>query len=204
MTLRPDVTESIDLVHRAQGGDREALERLIARYYERVRPIVRARVGPRLRTRLDSTDLLQETFVEAVRMFDRFEVRDESSLIRWLSRIAELRVREAVQKMKAAKRDPRREVPIAAGASSASPVVDPADASPSPSENAVDREDAARFEHCLDRLRDEQREVILLRDFSGASWEDVAEAMGKPSAGAARMLHSRALAELASLYGRED
>ena len=42
---------TINLVHRAQNGDGEALDRLIGRYYERVRRIVRLRLGPRLRGR---------------------------------------------------------------------------------------------------------------------------------------------------------
>lgn len=202
------VTEppSIELVRRAQDGEREALDRLVERYYERVRPIVRARLGARLRTQVDSVDILQETFGDAVRMFDRFEMRDDASLIQWLAKIAELRVRAAAQRMNAAKRDPGREVRLDASGDSDGRPQRPHEVAadnPTPSQALARGEDAERVLRCLDQLDELQREAILQRDFAGASWDSIAEALHKPSADAARMLHARALARLAALYGRE-
>ena len=159
-------------------------------------------MGPLLRERMDSVDILQETFLDAVRMFDRFEVQSESSLIRWLAKIAELRVREAVQKLKAAKRDAAREERFERAGSTESQVVHPAGTGPSPSMEVAGREEKELFEACLEHLPEDYREAILLRDFAGAPWEEVAQALDKPSAGAARMLHARAMAELASVYRR--
>ena len=51
----------------------------------------------------------------------------------------------------------------------------------------------------LERLPEEYRELILLRNYAGASWESVAEETGRPSAAAARMMHARALVELGKL-----
>jgi hypothetical protein len=45
--MNSDVTRSLDLMAKAQHGDKDALNRLIARYYDRVRSIVRARMGAR-------------------------------------------------------------------------------------------------------------------------------------------------------------
>lgn len=196
------LTQSIDLVRRAQEGDRQAVDRLIERYYDRVRPIVRARMGPLLRERVDSVDILQETFLDAVRLLDRFEVRSESSLIRWLAKIAENRIREAVQKMLAAKRDPARQERFDRLTSTAGVGAEPLAKGASPSVQVAGDEAKERFQACLELLPEHYREAILLRDFAGASWDEVAEALGKPSAGAARMLHARALAELASIYRR--
>ena len=78
----------------------------------------------------------------------------------------------------------------------------PAATGASPSMEVAGREEKERFEECLELLPEDYREVILLRDFAGAPWEEVAQALGKPSAGAARMLHARAMAELASVYRR--
>jgi len=194
-------TSSVELVRRAQAGEEEALARLLERYSERIRPMVRARLGTRLRQRVDSLDILQETFIEAVRLFDGFEMRDESSLLRWLARIAELRVKEAAQRESAAKRDAGREQPL--DDSEVGEVLEgelAADAI-SPSGEVAREEARERIVRCLERLPDEQREAILLRDYAGASWKSVAEALGRPSPGAARMLHARALARLAALYG---
>ena len=57
-----DLTQSLDLVRSAQNGDGGALNLLFERYYERVRRVVRMRLGNKLRQEMDSGDILQETF----------------------------------------------------------------------------------------------------------------------------------------------
>ena len=42
-------------------------------------------------------------------------------------------------------------------------------------------------------------ELILLRDYAGSSWEEIAAEVDAPSAAAARMMHARALAKLGAL-----
>ena len=59
-------------------------------------------------------------------------------------------------------------------------------------------EDSDKLRACLQRLKEDYREVILLRDFSGCSWETVAEEMGPPTADAARAMYGRARAKLAA------
>jgi DNA-directed RNA polymerase specialized sigma24 family protein len=90
--MADDITQSLDLVLRAQGGDQASLNRLCERYYDRVRRIVRLRLGSRLRESVDSGDILQETFLAAVRSIENFEMREEASLINWLSRLAERQI----------------------------------------------------------------------------------------------------------------
>src|SRR5262249_1015540 len=110
--MTDDITHSLDLVLRAQEGDREALNRLIERYYERVRRIGRLRLGSHLREMVDSGDILQETFITAVRLFDDFEMREEASLINWLARLAERQIIAAADFYGAKKRDHGRNVTI--------------------------------------------------------------------------------------------
>ncbi len=198
----PDpLTVSIELVHRAQGGERDALNRLFDRYQDRVLRIIRARMGPRARRVAESVDILQETFAAAVRDFDRFEVRDEASLIYWLSRIAHLRILEANRRARRAAADQ----PLgAAGAESSSGDAGlqlPADG-PTPSEEVADLERDELFLRCLHQLREEDRELILLRTYAKAPWETVARVLGRPSASAARMAHTRLLVVLAKCMAR--
>jgi DNA-directed RNA polymerase specialized sigma24 family protein len=54
-------------------------------------------------------------------------------------------------------------------------------------------------ERCIAALPEEYRELIILSDYTGASWEAVAETTGRPSAAAARMMHVRARIELGKL-----
>src|SRR5262245_56509643 len=125
--MSDDVTHSLDLVLRAQDGDSQALNRLFERYYERVRRIVRLRLGHKLRESVDSGDILQETFIAAVRSIDNFEMREEASLINWLSRLAERQIIAAADYHGAKKRDQRRNVSLSGqpGQSASLPIAFP-------------------------------------------------------------------------------
>lgn len=193
-------TDSMELIQRARRGDREAIERLVAHYYGRVRPIVRARLGRALRRRVDSADILQETFVDAVGMIERFEGDGGASLLAWLTRIAELRVRAALQRASAAKRDVAREVRLGSDCLRARGL-EPVDRT-TPSGVVARGEGEALVLCALEELTDEQREAILLRDYAESSWTEIARVLGKPTAGAARMLHARAMAKLTTVCRR--
>ncbi|MHC5210463.1 MAG: RNA polymerase sigma factor [Planctomycetota bacterium] len=198
------LTVTIELVRRAQGGNREALERLFARYYERVRRIVRLRLGHKLRLRMDSGDILQETFAAAVEAFDRFEMKDEAGFINWLSKIAERQALSAVAHHSAQKRDSAREVPLEPHDPDRTGSLEPADGGPPPSELAQRAEEALLIETCMSDLPEDYRELIILRDYAGASWDLVAEETGRPSPDAARMKHAKALLQLGRLMRRRS
>ncbi len=199
-----DVTRSLDLVQRAQAGDAAALDALCARYYERVRKVVRARLGAALRRRVDSADILQETFLEAVRSFERFEVRDEASLIKWLATLAERQVYAAADRHGAAKRDARREQRLVAPGASGTIGVDPTANVTLPVERAAADEQAALLEAALDELTAEHRDLIVMRLYVGESWASIAEQTGRPSSDAARMMHAQALVELGKVLRRRQ
>jgi RNA polymerase sigma-70 factor (ECF subfamily) len=191
-----DLTITIDLLQRAQGGNKEALNRLFDRYYERVRRIVRLRLGNRLRQRVESGDILQETFIAAVGDFDRFEVRDEASFINWLSKIAERQVLAAADYFGAQKRNTAREVPLVTHDTSGRIGLDPAETGLGPGEEADRVEQTRLVEECIEALPETYKELIILRNYAGASWDVVAEETGRPSAAAARMMHATAMIEL--------
>jgi len=193
--------QTIDLVHRAQGGDAPALEALFARYYERVRRMVRLRLGPALRKRLDSGDILQETFLEALRTFNRFEMRDQGSFINWLARLAENRIRDAADYHQAAKRAAEREVPLPQGDRTGTVDQGLKAGGLLPSETADDAEQIVRLEAALEQLEPADRELILLRDYAGAAWDAVARLTDRPSPDAARVAHRQAVTRLARLMG---
>jgi RNA polymerase sigma-70 factor (ECF subfamily) len=177
-----------ELVRRAQLGEPAAFDELFTRYHERVLRIVRIRIGPELRRALDSMDAVQETFLSAVQDFDRFEMRDEGALVRWLAALAEHRLQDAARRHSAARRDALRAVPLEAEA--AHPGRTPASlAARAEAETIVDEEIAA--------LSEPWRELLLLRNVAGASWSAVTERLGYRTERAARVAHTKALEELA-------
>ncbi len=196
--LPQDIGITLQLVRRVQDGDRDALQPLFERYYERVRRIVRVRLGAPLRSRLDSGDIVQETFLAALKGFDRFDLRDEAALIHWLSVLAENRIRDAADYNDAGKRAAGREVPLASPGRSGTVYLDPAADGPSPADKAANDEQVLRLEDAITALPDDLREIVLLRDYAGMAWEDIAARVGRPSPDAARMAHGKALLLLAA------
>jgi RNA polymerase sigma-70 factor (ECF subfamily) len=197
------VTRSLELVQRAQEGDREALDRLLERHSARVLAIVRYRLGTRLRESVESGDILQETFLAAVKAFPNFEMRDEGSLIHWLAKLVERQIIAQADYHDAKKREAARRTSLDRSRSGARfsgsvPLLH-ADESTGPLERIERSEERAAVESAMDDLPAEYRELILLRNYAGASWEAVAEATGRPSGPAARMMHARAMLELAKL-----
>lgn len=198
---KADLTQTFDLVQRAQAGDNTALGRLLDRYRARVRRIVRLRLGTRLRNVVESEDVLQETFTQAIRAFDHFDARDEASLINWLCRIVENTIAGLADYHFAKRRNPARQLPL--DADDEGRLADAvADAHPGPKTQALAAEDARLLDECIAQLPEQYREIIILRDFLGLGWEDVAREHGRPSADAARMMHAKALLELQRCYRR--
>ena len=197
-----DITKTLALLNSAQGGDEAALNRLFDRYYERVRRVVRLRIGARLRSKVDSGDILQDTFIAALGCFDRFEVKNEASFINWLSKIAERQIMGAADHFGAQKRDTAKEVPLKLADETGRIGVNPAASELPPPQKLSEQEQVSALEEAIDDLPEQYRELIILRDYTGASWDDVAEATGRPSAAAARMMHAKALIELGKLMTR--
>ncbi len=191
---------TLDLVRLAQAGELEAADELFRRYEDRVQKIVRIRLGPRLRGALDSADIRQEAMLTAFQKLGGFEMHEESSLIRWLSRIVENKIHDKLKYHAAQKHDPGRQVSLAPspGAPSGDLAACLADGRlPTPSVEVGRSQTAEAVRGCIAALPERHREVILLRDYAGCSWEEVAAELGT-TPGGARMLHARALNRLGS------
>jgi RNA polymerase sigma-70 factor (subfamily 1) len=77
----------IELLSRARAGETEALGELCALYRNYLRMVVRTGLGPRLRERLELSDVVQEALVEVVRQFPQFTGQNEAALVGWLRRL---------------------------------------------------------------------------------------------------------------------
>ena len=198
----PDLTESIELVRRAQDEDLEALNRLFKRYYERVHRIARIRMGALVRAAMEPCDIVNETYIVAARKLATFEPQDQASIINWLARIAERQIRDAQRKITAEKRDVRRQQDLDRPANNESgsfagtvPVE-----GPSPSSVVANAELKEIYDACVESLPEDYRELILLREYAGASWETVCAELGSPNPHAAQQMYHRAQVKLAGIF----
>src|SRR5210317_412076 len=91
------------LVILAKEGDESARNQLCDVYVERVRRIVRLRMGGELRSKLDSMDIVQDSLMSALRDMKNFNYSNEGDFLRWLSRIAENQIRGNLDQLHAAK-----------------------------------------------------------------------------------------------------
>lgn len=190
---------TIDLVREAQGGQTAAREELFQRYSDRVLGIVRARIGPRLRRNVESGDIAQEALIEALQSLDRFETRGESSLIRWLATIVQNRISARAKYFSAERRSSAREIALDGLGNEHDSSIDPPARVNTPSLEVRNAEEQGLVEECLHELPENYRELILLRDYAGSPWEEVAESVGAASPDAARMMHTRARTQLGKL-----
>ncbi len=191
-----------ELVVLAKDGDNSAQDRLCRAYGERVRRIVRLRMGSELRSKLESMDLVQDVLMCALRDLGDFTYTNEGDFLRWLSRIAENRLRDNLDKLHAGKRDIRKEVPLdnyrptTAGGFVGTP--GPI-AATTPSIIMSRKEDLNKLEKAIDKLRPEYREVIMLAKIEELSYNQIGERLGK-STGAVKILVSRARMALANAF----
>ena len=196
--------ESVVLVRRAQAGESGARDELVHRYWHPVLRIVRLRMGARLRRYAESGDVVQEAFLAALEGLEAYRPREDAAFVAWLSRIVVTRLYALADHHHALKRDRRREVGLMPpGDVGDGPVTGPPARLASPSRAAAAREEADLLHAALAELDEDQREVVLLRDFLGASWEAIRDELGRPSVGAAKMLHQRARLALGGVLRRK-
>lgn len=191
-----------ELVVLAKDGDKSALNQLYRVYGERVRWMMRLRMGRELRSQMDSMDLVQDTLIHALSGLDDFTYKNEGDFVRWLSKIAENSLRDNLDKLHAGKRDIRREVPLGGyGPTTAGGYV----ATPGPIEATTPsvimsrKEDLNKLEKAIDKLRPEYKEVIVLAKIEELSYSQIGNRLSK-STGAVKMLVSRAIVALASAF----
>jgi RNA polymerase sigma-70 factor (ECF subfamily) len=80
-------TGPVELMAKARAGESEALGELCALYRNYLRMVVRAGLGPKLRERVELSDVVQEALVEVVRQFPQFTGQSEAALVGWLRRL---------------------------------------------------------------------------------------------------------------------
>jgi RNA polymerase sigma-70 factor (ECF subfamily) len=179
-----DDVPSVELIRRAREGDRQAVDILFGRYLPTLRRWATGRLPRWARDYVDTDDMIQDTLIRTFRNVQAFVPRHDGAFGAYLRQALRNRIRDEVRR---AQRSPR-------------PVEmrdDHEGRDASPLEQAIGREALERYEEALLRLTEEERELVLARIEMGLSYKALAEAMGKPTADAARMAVGRALVRLA-------
>ncbi|MBC8868162.1 MAG: sigma-70 family RNA polymerase sigma factor [Planctomycetes bacterium] len=199
MTAEPDFSATVHLLGKFKSGDREAVNVLYNRYFERLHAVVRMRLGPALRARTESVDIVQDAFLASLRGLEDVSCQNEGDFFHWLCKIAENRIRDKADHVFAAKRDAALERPLEparpSGQSFFGPIQELARHTHSPASKIVRQEDLQRLETAIDALPDIQKEALLLVRYEGLSQAQAGEKLGR-SPDAVRMLVARAIVAL--------
>jgi RNA polymerase sigma-70 factor (ECF subfamily) len=192
-----------DLVARAAGGDRAAIESLLEIHLPGLRAFIRLRAGQALRQKESTSDLAQSVCREILEHLERFKHGDKAAFKHWLYSTALRKIKDRARYYLALKRDARREVSLPAGdaAGDDSRLLECYSTVSSPSGKAIAREEMALLEAAFDRLPNDYKQVILLSRIVGLSHEEIARELGCTEV-AIRKLLSRALARLLALLGK--
>lgn len=175
---------SFALLLRAKGGDDEARDELFARYLPRLRRWAHGRLPAYSRSLLNTDDLAQDVLCRAFMALEKFDPRHEGAFQGLLRTIMVNRVRDEVR---SARRRPTLELIEDAHFAE----------DPSPIELAIGREAFERYEAALERLKPQERELIVARCELDFSNDEIAVLFNKPSSAAARVAIGRALVRLA-------
>jgi RNA polymerase sigma-70 factor (ECF subfamily) len=179
-----DVESTFSLIERARAGDSEALERLFARYRKPLQRWASGRLPQWARDISDTEDLVQETLLQTFKRIGDFEPRRVGALQAYLRQAVLNRIREELRrKGRRPETTDLDDIEV--------------DCAESPLEQAIGREAVERYEQALARLKAEEREAIIMRVEMGYTYEELAEALDKPTPDAARKAAQRALVRLA-------
>lgn len=203
----PDATETQELIAKAREGDPGAVDRLLARHREALRRMVELRLDRAVAARVDASDVLQETLLEASRRLPEY-LRDPAMPFHlWIRHIARDRIIDAHRRHRAAgrrsvDREQRLEAAPFSSQSSIQLIGRLEAAGLTPASAAIREELARRFEAAVAAMDDDDREVILMRHLEDLSNQEVAAALGL-SEPAASMRYLRALRRLRAALGED-
>jgi RNA polymerase sigma factor (sigma-70 family) len=180
----PGGASTFHLIARARAGDHDALERLFARHLKPLQQWARGRLPKWARDLSDTDDLVQDALTQTFRRIGDFEPQHAGALQAYLRQAVLNRIRNELRR--------KRRQPQTTDVDEVQ--VESAD---SPLEEAIGRQAVARYERALQHLTAEDREAVIARVEMGYSYDEIAEALGKPTPEAARKAARRALARLA-------
>lgn len=180
----PADDDTFHLLQLARQGDRHAVDRLFERHIPALSRWAHGRLPRWARDIADTSDLVQETVVATFHRLEAFEPRGDGALQAYLRHALINRVRNELRR------------------SSRHPVATEIDSSmldegPSPLEEAIGVQTLERYDAALARLEPDERDAIVSRIEFSMAYSEIATALGKPSADAARMMVARALVRLA-------
>jgi RNA polymerase sigma factor (sigma-70 family) len=178
----PDSTR--ELIDRARRGDQVAVERLFTRHLRPMQRWASGRLPQWARDIADTDDLVQDALLQTFKRLGAFEPRGTGALQAYLRQAVVNRLRDELRRK--GRRPDETDIDDK-----------PIEAIGTPLEQAIGHEAREHYEAALQRLKPDDRELIIARVEMEYTYEELAQALGRPSPEAARKAAQRALVRLA-------
>lgn len=196
-----DSEETTALLEEARAGNAASFEQLLRRHRPRLRDLIQRRLNPKIIRRVDASDVIQETQIEAIRRRDDYLKRLPMPFSIWLLKTAhEQLLKVEREHLKTAKRSIDRELPLSHDSSIAF-----AQRFISPEETAGHKlgqqEAAQQLRKALAALPEIDREVVLLRNFESLSNKEASQVLDI-SEEATKKRYTRAILRLQEILHR--
>jgi RNA polymerase sigma-70 factor (ECF subfamily) len=171
------------------GPESEGAGRELDRFREYLRLLARLQIGPRLQSKFDPSDVVQQTLLEAFAEREPFR-GGEAERAAWLRQILAHNLADALRAFGQARRDVGRERPLRATVQESSDQLENwlAAQQSSPSQRAERHEETIRLAEALATLPEDNREALVLHYFQGEPLAEVARQMGRTTASVAGLL----------------
>jgi RNA polymerase sigma-70 factor (ECF subfamily) len=158
----------------------------LERFRAYLRLLARLHLGPRLQAKLDPSDVVQQTLLQAYQALGRFRGRTDAEWVAWLRQILAHNLANAARDLGRARRDVERERSLEA--SSARLEAWLAAEQSSPSQRAARNEDLLRLAEALEGLPDAQREAVMLHHLHGWTLDEVGRHLARGPAAVAGLI----------------
>lgn len=186
------------ILEKARAGDEDARNELFSRCRAYLNVIAQSQLETWMTTKVDTSDLIQQTMLEAHRGFEKFRGNSDGEWLAWLRQILQNNTVDLIRHYKgAAKRDVSREriASTMAGENDSRPYFDPELSAATPSGVVMQHEAELELAAAIEQLNDDYRRVIILRSLQRMPFDEVAERMDR-SRTATQMLWTRAVKQL--------
>jgi RNA polymerase sigma-70 factor (ECF subfamily) len=175
------------------------------RYRAYLHLLARAHLRPRMQAKLDASDIVQQTLLDAHQKQAQFRGTSEGERLAWLKQILANNLADAVRGMARAKRDVSRERSLDQEVTGSFSRVEGwlAQVQSSPSQQTVRAEELLQLTDALGDLPAAQREAIVLHHLQGLTLAEVGQQLDKTPAAVAGLLH-RGLKQLRELMAEQE
>ena len=190
----------------ARRASDSALGRRLETHRDYLTILARMQIGQRLQGKVDPTDVVQETFLHAVRDVAQFRGSSDQELAGWLRQILAARLADLVRRYCGTQcRDVRLEQALQVELDHSSQLLDRGLVAPlgSPSQQAVRHEQATWLAGALERLPEDYREVLVLHHLEECAFPEVARRMGR-SLDSVKKRWPRALVRLRQVFEGDE